>query len=413
MILMTKSRILTAMLPVLLFTTCANAVTHSEKISNFTMFSMKREKFSRSRFQLESNIANDLNDRWSIDASARAFVDPGVWSANYLDSVTEDERAEIRLRSLFLEWHGLPWKIRIGLQQIVWGEALHYLSADLLHPKDLRDFYINDLEWARIPQAGLWASYDDGHQNFQFVYFPYSETHKIPHFGSEFFLKRYGAEQFGLMNVRVESKYDFSKPLIGANYGLRFHELDIHFMGVFSKDFQRYYDAARFKNDRVVTGALTASYAYDDFLFRFEEIAYFNRQFNILNSPASISSEKRTQLTTLPVLEYNLFGDLVFSQQLYWAQTLNCSDTQILPCRTIQHGISLHATQLPLKLEFDSSAWIEYKDKSAWWSTKIKRPFGDQLTATVGFEEFFGDGSSIYSELSSHDQLTARLEYNF
>lgn len=389
------------------------ALSHSEKISNFSMYSEDHHHLSRSRFQFEGSANQPLNDHWDIEASTRIFGDLGVSTTDYSDDVQEDEKWEAKLRSLSLEYHALPFHVRVGLQQVVWGEALHYFSADLLHPKDLRDFFLNDLEWARIPQAGAFFSYDDGRQSLQLVYFAYSEVHHLPRYGSEFFLNRYGVEQYGLRGVPVESKYDFSKPTLGANYGVKMGEWNLHAMAVFSKDFQRYFDGREFKNNRLLTGAFTASYAHGDFLFRYEQILNFNRELNTKDSIFSVGSETHPQLTSLPVLEYSLTDDLIVSQQIYWLQTLNCPDTQILPCRTVQHGSTIRAFHLPLQLEFETSAWIEYRDPSAWWSTKFKRPFGDRIVASLGVEEFFGSGTTVYSELSNRDQIVGRVEYSF
>lgn len=389
------------------------AFTHTEKFTNFSMLSAERSRLSRSRFQFEGSANVDLIERWSVEGSARVFVDPGVWTANYTDAVTSDERWQASPRSLYLEFSALPYRMRLGLQQVVWGEALHYFSADLLHPKDLRDFFLNDLEWARIPQTGVSISYDDGSQNYQFVYFPYTEAHRLPRIGSEFYLNRYGVDGLGIQNTSEVSRFDFSKPTLGLNIGHRFDEFDLHAMVVYAKDFQRYYENRRYKYDRLLTVAGTASYTWRDFLFRFEEIINFNRTLNVLNSPVSISDASVTQFTTLPVIELTVTDDVTIAQQIYWMQTLNCADGQLLPCRTLQHGTTLHWMHLPWRLELDTSVWVETKDPSAWWSAKLKRPFGERMTATLGFEEFFGSGSTVYSELASHDQITAKFEYIF
>lgn len=411
----TQSRLL--LFAVLMFANLSasriDAYEFKAKVSSYSLFAIERHEFSRSRFISEGTFTHPLSDHFNIEVSARGFIDPAIWSASYPKPVVRDERYEITPRTAFIEFSALPVKLRLGMQQIVWGEALHYLSADLLHPKDYRDFFINDLSWARVAQTGIWLSYDADGTNAQFVYFPFSKVHRLPRYQSEFYLKNYGAEQFGIFNLPTESQYDFGKPTLGVNLGKRIDDFDIHLMAVLSKDFQKHLNGFEYQYGQILTTAATASLTYYDFIFRAEAINIFNRKLNSLTLSATVGDETITQIQMIPSVEYNLTEDIMFNTQAYYHQNLNCPSNLIEDCAVFQQAFGLHFVRLPFKLDLDTTAWIEYKDPSVWWSTKVKRAFGDHLTVIVGVEQFMGEGQTTYSELANRDQISSWIEYAF
>ena len=151
------------------------AVEHDAKVSYFSLYDLDHQNLNRARFQLEAKIQDDLSERTSWEVSARTFYDPAITVPDrFSERIKKDEGWEVAPRAAFLEMRALPWRMRIGLQEVVWGEALHFFSADILHPKDYRDLFFNDLNWSRIPQAVIWTGFENEKWNFAAVYFPFS-----------------------------------------------------------------------------------------------------------------------------------------------------------------------------------------------------------------------------------------------
>ncbi len=382
-------------------------------------FNTSEAHFSRSRIEILSGAEGTYRDQWRGHASARLFYDPAIWpESHYSESVRKDEGYDAELRTGYVEYSSLPWKMRAGLQDVVWGEALHYFSADILHPKDFRDGFLNTLSWARRPQFGFWSSYSADKGSLEFVYFPVSRLNRYPRQGAEFAVPRTLPESLGLPAASTESLWDFSEPALGVNGGLQWGAFDAHLIATWIRDPQphlRYQaGATEFESKSMSVLAGTMSYTTGDFLFRGESQWFFGRQLNRLQS-GMLTSESVTELNHLGSVEYSGFDQMLLSFQGFWMQRLGCKSGQILNCRVFQEGVQFVWMNLPLDLEFETTFWAEAADPAAWWSTKLRRPFTDHLKAELSIEEFFGsaDGSSVYADWRNQDQIILQLEYLF
>ncbi len=60
-------------------------------------------------------------------------------------------KKDLEIRSLFYERNTDNWSIKIGFQEVAWGETFGLYIADLVNPRDYTDPFLNDLGWIRIP----------------------------------------------------------------------------------------------------------------------------------------------------------------------------------------------------------------------------------------------------------------------
>ena len=66
------------------------------------------------------------------------------------------------LRRAVTTFTGPGWTIHAGLQQVVWGEAIGMLIADVVNPKDYRQFLVPDMDDIRILLGAIDAQKDLG-----------------------------------------------------------------------------------------------------------------------------------------------------------------------------------------------------------------------------------------------------------
>ena len=103
------------------------------------------------RLDLKFNI----NPVFKIKLGGRVFYD-AVYDLTdqYPEDVNENMRKEALLRDAYLNISLSQVNIRLGHQQIVWGESLGQFFADVVTPKDFREFFLPDFEDLRLP---IWA----------------------------------------------------------------------------------------------------------------------------------------------------------------------------------------------------------------------------------------------------------------
>jgi hypothetical protein len=111
--------------------------------------------FSKIKNQARLDLKFNFNDHFKLKISGRAWFD-AVYDLTdqYPEFVKDDMRTQAMLRDTYLDILFPDITLRIGRQQIVWGEALGQFFADVVTPKDLREFFLPNFEYLRIP---IWA----------------------------------------------------------------------------------------------------------------------------------------------------------------------------------------------------------------------------------------------------------------
>jgi hypothetical protein len=124
----------------------------------------------------------------SLRVAARAWYD-AVFDATdrYPSNVENDQKTEFDLREALLSVSEGDLDLRIGRQQIVWGEAIGTFVTDVVNPRDFREFVLPDFSELRIPIWALDGSYRlrEG-LTIEGVWTPDTRISKLPKQGAEF-----------------------------------------------------------------------------------------------------------------------------------------------------------------------------------------------------------------------------------
>ena len=162
------------------------------------------------------------------------------------------------LRELFVQVIKGDWDIRIGKQQVVWGQQLGKRTLDVINPLDLRTQVIGLTEWENV-RIGLWMIRLIKHTNlpgeldFEFILIPNDfESFKMPLEGTYLggisrLPGTYGPTDVGTagFNDQLWRAMEHDKPghhgLHNAEWGFRIrgylHSLDIDWTAVFFHTF--------------------------------------------------------------------------------------------------------------------------------------------------------------------------------
>ena len=129
-----------------------------------------------------------FSDRVNLRVGTRTWYD-AVFNVTdrYPDNVEHDQKFEFDLREALLSISREELDVRIGRQQIVWGEAISAFIADIVNPKDFREFILPDYTEIRIPIWALDFTYRLAPGlNFEGVWTPDTRFNKFPKAGAEF-----------------------------------------------------------------------------------------------------------------------------------------------------------------------------------------------------------------------------------
>jgi hypothetical protein len=163
-----------------------------------------------------------INDDWRMTLEGRAHFDP-VNRLGYPKNLWVDPRQAL------LDGKVKKFDLKLGLQQVVWGQADGLRVLDVINPLDYREFILEDFIDSRRP---LWLARADaplGKGALQLIWVPYFAPGRLPASDNEFGL----GESFGLglvgstlilpqVNVRAEKAerpgYRLNSSQLGARY---------------------------------------------------------------------------------------------------------------------------------------------------------------------------------------------------
>lgn len=161
----------------------------SGSIKNETTYHISgNEYFSKIRNQLMLIKTGEISDSLNFKITGRAYYDPVYTSTNnYPENVRLDQQSEIELRDTYLDYSSGPWDIRLGKQQLVWGEVILGIVTDIVNARDLRELILPDFNMVRIPQWGINTEYSNRNFHAELFFSPILEFDKLGVTSSDFY----------------------------------------------------------------------------------------------------------------------------------------------------------------------------------------------------------------------------------
>jgi len=105
----------------------------------------------------------------------------------YPRAVRQDQRLNFFLEDTYLDLSKGDWDLRLGRQNIIWGEVIGAFVADVVSAKDFREFILPDFDVVRIPQWAARAEYFKGDYHAELIWIPVPTYDRIGYPGAEFY----------------------------------------------------------------------------------------------------------------------------------------------------------------------------------------------------------------------------------
>lgn len=154
----------------------------------------------KSQNRAELDVQLDLGDHWQVHGLGRVLWDPvGRLVGDHPDleqspvdrwQVGGSRTLEAELRELYADWQGhlgsARLDLRLGKQQVVWGQSFGLRVLDMVNPQDYREFILDDFVDARTPTWGVRGDALVGGTAIQLLFFPDFEPDVLADPESEF-----------------------------------------------------------------------------------------------------------------------------------------------------------------------------------------------------------------------------------
>jgi hypothetical protein len=157
---------------------------------------------------------------WSAKISAQAWYD-GVYSSQsaYPQTLRDEDSIDTRVQDFYLQKKTANWLIRVGNQQVVWGETFGVSPADLVNPRDYRFGVPINASDSRLSSPMVNAKYLAESFSAQFLYLAQPKFDILPLPGSDY-LPRLDKRTHAT-EVRVHRQTELPWEVENSAFGLR------------------------------------------------------------------------------------------------------------------------------------------------------------------------------------------------
>lgn len=124
----------------------------------------------------------------------------------YPERLAREDSAEARLRNAYLQYEGSNYFLRLGNQQVVWGEAFGFFYCDIINPKDLRGGGFGDLSDIRLQSPILNTKLILQDFTFQIVLIAQPSFNLLPSPGSDYAIPLANGLPIETFEIRREAR---------------------------------------------------------------------------------------------------------------------------------------------------------------------------------------------------------------
>ncbi len=383
--------------------------------------------WSRAVTYLQVGASGKINDNLKWKATVRGNVDPiYIWSNFYNDAVKKDERTGFLFEETYIDTSVAGWDLRIGRQQIVWGEVVGLFVADVVSAQNQLEFILPPFDIVRIPQWAARGEYFFGDSHLELIWIPYPTYNDIGKPGADFFPVQPGSTPSGFTQSFLGEVIP-DRNLSNTNYGVRLSTLkagwDVSAFYYGSEDANPTFYRTLLSSptptlqyqpvhNRIWQAGGTVGKALGSVVFHAEGVYTSGRQYEVttLTQPNGVVPQNTFEY--IFSLDFTLPRDLFLNVQLF--QNIFFDHDPNLIFDSYETGASvLLRGKIGSKLE-PEILWIQSLNRGE----NMIRP---RLTwhpdtnwrAAFGFDIFNGPSNTFFGRFNDRDRVYLEVRYDF
>lgn len=384
----------------------------------------KPYKFSKFNNQFALSARGEILPSVRYRISGWTYYDAAYdFGDYYSDSARSDQRFETELRDTYIDYSFGPWDLRLGKQQVVWGEAVGVFVADVVNAKDLRELNLPDLDSIRIPEWGMNLEYTKNDFHSEFVLLPGIEFDRIGVTGSEFaFPLPLPPNTPATYRDAKAPKDGFENSKVGTRLSYLWQGLDV---GVFylhswtsTPVLYRTINAGVYDFDpayrRLNIIGTTVSKEFNDIVFKGDFVYTKDNYFPVLDPIDSDGIVKSSHWDYLLGADYTFFNRLDVNAQFIQRVIVDHTDT-MLEQDKYNSSVSLRLSRnfWNRKLQTEILTIYGLSDSDFLYQPKATYNLTDNWQARVGVDIFAGQSSGTLGYFRNKSRYYSQLTYKF
>jgi hypothetical protein len=381
--------------------------------------------WSKLKNRLEVGTQGQFSESLKWKATVRADYDAAYNKDFYNSDVRHDQRFDFQVRETYLDASAGNFDLRLGRQQIVWGEVVGLFFADVVSAKDLRESVATDFDLLRIPQYAARGEYFVGDTHLEAIWIPFPTVNDIGKPGADFypFPPRPPSGYGYFINAEQRPKHDWDDQNFGARVSTLYHGWDGALFAYRSVDAQATFlrqivntPTPTFVytpvHEKVTEYGATLSKDLQDFVLKGEAVYAVGREFNVsrLNDPDGVVEQNYVDY--IVSAEFTLPSDDRLNLQFFQRRFFN-HDPDIIP-RSVESGATVFWSKQWGKFT-PSILAIHSLNRNDWLlRPRVVWAFDKNWRAAAGADVFGGNrNTGLFGQFDKEDRLYVEVRRSF
>ena len=365
-----------------------------------------------------------LGADWRFMAGASAWEDE-VYSAlpaRYPESIRRNDSREVRLRDFYLQYKKGSVTLRLGNQQVVWGEAFGGVYSDIVNPRDLRDGLSGDLSTVRLQTPMLNLKIVMSSVSFQGLVMPKPYFNILPDPYSDFSYPYKTVVPFDRVEIQRESFKSLSAE--NTEFGGRISWIlkgwDMSAFGLNHFDRNPYYAVSnqsvlprvlilQEQHARVNSFGATLTKDLDGFLVRAEVIRH-EGEVQPIYANGQLTSARLSESTGVVGLDLPTWHKLNIGVQ--WTQNFLTATPVGLLQTPNQKLVGFRLERSTFRSQNLTLVYaFSFKDHGHHGELNYNLPLSDHLESVLGVAYFNGPGLSDFGRIRDATRVFISIKY--
>ncbi len=339
--------------------------------------------------------------------------------SSYSGRIALGEHTELEVRELFLDFELGDTQMRVGKQQVVWGQADGLRILDVVNPLSFREFILPDFEDRRIPLWMVNAQVPVGEAALQLLWIPDQTYDEFADASGAFAFTSPEFRPALDQVVRIRSARKPNNFLKDSDVGARLSA----FVGgwdLTASYLYHYQDQPVLVLDRspgmtqitptyerTHLSGVTASKAFGDFVFR-GELGYSTDRY-FASSERVQGIEKSHEVSGVLGLDYSGITDLLISGQFFQSSVEGDGG--------IQRARHERSVSLLVRRNFSNDtvtlemlAIHNTNDSDGLVQIELSYQLTSNITLSAGADVFYGDADGLFGQFDARDRFSLKVE---
>lgn len=338
---------------------------------------------------------------------------------------------DVELREFYLDAEVGDAFLRLGKQQVVWGQADGLKVLDVLNPQSFREFILDDFEDSRIPLWSVNAEIPVGEAMLQLLWIPDRTYADIPELGAKYaftsplIVPELLVETEPNVPISISPVERPDGAFSDSDYGVKLStfvggwDLSLNFA-------YHYFDLPVVRRTITSNGVTikqnyerthllggTFSNVFGDFTLR-GELGYSSDRYFLTNNPADIDGVvDGSEFSYVLGLDYQGWRDWFVSTQVF--QSLITDSGPELVRDRIDTNVTVLVRRDFMNDTFQAEALLiqSVSEGDALLQASLNYEVATNIRVEFGIDLFYGHSDGLFGQFDANDRVSLGIEFGF